>query len=84
MRAIQTRAPTRASILTALAEPATTTTLARGMRLSPGAVSQHLSILYSSGLVSRTRVAGTVLYRRTARGDVMTEQPAEEPDARPG
>ena len=64
---------TRASILTTLAEPATTTALARRMRLTPGAISQHLSVLNASGLVSRTRVAGTVLYRRTPRGDVLTE-----------
>jgi hypothetical protein len=64
---------TRASILTTLAEPATTTALARRMRLTPGAISQHLSILNASGLVSRTRVSGTVLYRRTPRGDVLSE-----------
>lgn len=64
---------TRATILTTLAEPATTTTLARRMRLTPGAISQHLTVLHASGLVSRTRVTGTVLYRRTTRGDVLTE-----------
>jgi hypothetical protein len=64
---------TRAAVLFTLAEPATTTTLARRMRLTPGAVSQHLSVLLASGLVSRTRVAGSVLYRRTTRGDVLTE-----------
>ena len=64
---------TRAGILTTLAEPATTTALARRLRLTPGAISQHLSVLNASGLVSRTRVAGTVLYRRTTRGDALTE-----------
>jgi hypothetical protein len=64
---------TRATILTALAEPATTTALAHRMQLTPGAISQHLSILNASGLVSRTRVAGTVLYHRTTRGDTLTE-----------
>jgi len=64
---------TRATILTTLAEPATTTTLARRMDLTPGAVSQHLSVLHSSGLVSRARVTRTVLYRRTARGDALFE-----------
>lgn len=63
---------TRASILTALAEPATTTTLAGRMGLTPGAISQHLSVLLGSGLVSRTRVTGSVLYRRTTRGDALT------------
>ncbi|MFD1517483.1 DUF5937 family protein [Pseudonocardia yunnanensis] len=64
---------TRAGILSTLAEPATTTDLARRMGLTPGAVSQHLSVLHASGLVSRTRTTRTVLYRRTARGDVLAE-----------
>ena len=64
---------TRASLLATLAEPASTTTLAHRMQLTPGAISQHLSILLSCGLVSRTRVTGSVLYRRTTRGDVLTE-----------
>ncbi len=64
---------TRATILTTLAEPATTTTLARRMDLTPGAVSQHLSVLHSSGLVSRARVTRSVLYRRTARADALFE-----------
>ena len=63
---------TRASILTTLAEPTTTTALARRMRLTPGAISQHLTVLHAAGLVSRTRTTRTVLYRRSARGDVLT------------
>ncbi|WP_206050836.1 ArsR/SmtB family transcription factor [Nocardioides speluncae] len=63
---------TRAMILLDLAEPASTTTLARRMQVTAGAVSQHLSVLHACGLVSRTRVAGSVLYRRTARGDTLT------------
>ena len=43
------------------------------MRLTPGAVSQHLSILRDSGLVSGTRVDGFVLYRRTTRGDALIQ-----------
>lgn len=62
---------TRATILMALAEPATTTSLAGRLGLTPGGVSQHLSVLRASELVTRTRVAGTVLYRRTARGDAL-------------
>lgn len=64
---------TRATILTTLAEPATTTALARRMRLTPGAISQHLTVLHAAGLVSRTRTTRTVLYRRTTRGDVLTD-----------
>lgn len=64
---------TRAAILLHLAEPASTTTLAHRIHVTPGAVSQHLSVLLASGLVSRTRVAGSVLYRRTTRGDSLTQ-----------
>jgi DNA-binding MarR family transcriptional regulator len=63
---------TRAGLLTTLAEPSSTTALARRMRVTPGAVSQHVSILLACGLVARTRVAGSVLYHRTARGDALT------------
>jgi len=62
---------TRARLLTALAEPNSTTALAKRLAVTPGAVSQHLSVLHSSGLVTRTRVAGSVLYRRTPRGDAL-------------
>lgn len=64
---------TRATILTTLTDPATTTALARRLHLTPGAISQHLTVLTASGLVTRTRVAGTVLYRRTPRGDTLAE-----------
>lgn len=62
---------TRATILLALAEPATTTALAGRLGLTPGGVSQHLSVLSASELVMRTRVAGRVLYSRTTRGDAL-------------
>lgn len=62
---------TRAQLLDALAEPRSTTALARLLAVTPGAVSQHLSVLRSNGLVSRTRIGGSVLYRRTARGDTL-------------
>jgi DNA-binding transcriptional ArsR family regulator len=60
---------TRARLLTALDEPNLTSALAKRLAVTPGAVSQHLSVLRSSGLVSRTRVGGSVLYRRTIRGE---------------
>lgn len=41
---------TRARLLTALAEPNSTTALAKRLAVTPGAVSQHLSVLRSSGL----------------------------------
>ncbi|MGH2381565.1 MAG: DUF5937 family protein [Candidatus Limnocylindria bacterium] len=62
---------TRARLLIALAEPNSTTALAKRLAVTPGAISQHLSILRSSGLATRTRVAGSVLYCRTATGDAL-------------
>ena len=59
----------RAAVLLALSEPASTTAMARSLGLTPGAVSQHLSILLANGLVTRARVGGSVLYHRTIRGD---------------
>jgi DNA-binding transcriptional ArsR family regulator len=62
---------TRAHILTTVAEPTSTTALARHLSLTPGAVSQHLSVLRANGLVTGTRVGGSVLYHRTTRGDAL-------------
>ncbi|GAA0415309.1 transcriptional regulator [Acrocarpospora corrugata] len=62
---------TRAQILTALADPASTTVLARRMELTAGAVSQHLTVLSGGGLVSRQRIGREVLYRRTSVGDAL-------------
>lgn len=62
---------TRARLLAALAEPTSTTVLARQLSVTPGAASQHLSVLLSSGLVTRTRLGGTVLYGRTQTGNTL-------------
>jgi DNA-binding transcriptional ArsR family regulator len=62
---------TRATLLTALAQPASTTHLAHRLSLTPGAVSQHLSVLHDCGLVARSRVGRSVLYRRTRNGDTL-------------
>ncbi|MBO3745653.1 winged helix-turn-helix transcriptional regulator [Streptosporangiaceae bacterium NEAU-GS5] len=63
---------TRAQILVALEDPATTTALARRLELTPGAVSQHLTILSDSGVVTSRRLGREVVYRRTATGDALT------------
>jgi DNA-binding transcriptional ArsR family regulator len=63
--------PTRAAMLTALAEPCSTTALARRLQITPGAVSQHLSVLLDAGMVTRSRVGRSVLYRRTRSGDML-------------
>lgn len=62
---------TRARLLDALAIPDSTTALARRLNVTPGAVSQHLAVLRSSGLVTSTRIGRTVLYSRTRRGDAL-------------
>lgn len=55
----------RAAILTALTTPMTTTQLARELGQSAGTVSEHLSVLRRSGLLTSWRTGRSVLYRRT-------------------
>jgi DNA-binding transcriptional ArsR family regulator len=57
---------TRAQILATLAAPGTTTHLARVFEISPAAISQHLKVLKTSGLVEARRRGRVVLYQRTA------------------
>ena len=62
---------TRASILAALEEPATTTQLVAALHLSVGGVGDHLAALRDAGVVSRARTGRSVLYRRTSVGDAL-------------
>jgi DNA-binding transcriptional ArsR family regulator len=62
---------TRASLLRALAEPATTTQLVAQRGLGLGVVGDHLAVLRGAGLVARARSGRSVLYRRTALGDAL-------------
>jgi DNA-binding transcriptional ArsR family regulator len=62
----------RAGILVALAAEATTTELASRLAASPGGVSEHLGVLRRAGLVRARREGRTVVYSRTAAGDVLT------------
>lgn len=55
----------RAQLLTLLSEPAATSDLAHRLGVTPGAVSQHLSVLLAAGLVTRARHGRNVLYERT-------------------
>jgi DNA-binding transcriptional ArsR family regulator len=61
----------RARLLLLLAEPASTTELAHRLGVTPGAVSQHLAVLYDAGLLSRTRSGRAVRYARTPLGDEL-------------
>lgn len=62
---------TRARLLVALADPASTTQLAQSLTLATGAVGDHLAVLRNAGLASRARSGRSVLYRRTPLGDAL-------------
>jgi DNA-binding transcriptional ArsR family regulator len=63
---------TRAGLLLALASPSSTTQLAALTGASLGATGDHLKVLLDAGLVSRERIARSVVYRRTPLGDALT------------
>jgi len=63
--------PRRATVLVALEAPRSTTELARALELSPGSVSQHLSVLRDAGLVHGHRVGRAVLYARSEKGESL-------------
>jgi DNA-binding transcriptional ArsR family regulator len=74
---------TRATLLSTLDSPRTTTELAGELGLTPGGVSQHLTVLRDAGLVCGRRVARSVLYLRSAEGDALMDAsgPPETPAA---
>ncbi|MFF0298173.1 ArsR/SmtB family transcription factor [Kitasatospora sp. NPDC004614] len=55
----------KARLLTLLQEPTATTELAVRLGVTPGAVSQHLSVLHATRLVTRARHGRRVLYARS-------------------
>jgi DNA-binding transcriptional ArsR family regulator len=59
---------TRAKLLLALAEPASTTGLARRCDLPVSTVSEHLSVLRAAGLVVTRRTGRQLLHEQTALG----------------
>jgi DNA-binding transcriptional ArsR family regulator len=64
---------TRATLLTVLDLPRTTTQLASQLGLSPPAVSQHLKVLKQAGLVSNRRRGKMVLYQRTPAANTLLQ-----------
>jgi len=64
---------TRATLLISLDSPRSTSELAGELGLSPGGVSQHLTVLRDAGLVCGRRVARSVLYLRSAEGDTLVD-----------
>ncbi|MGI5472912.1 ArsR/SmtB family transcription factor [Streptomyces sp. CA-132043] len=61
----------RARLLGLLEEPLATVEIARRLRVTPSAVSQHLRVLHATGLVNRARDGRQVLYRRSTLGDQL-------------
>ena len=58
----------RATILTLVHIPMSTTQIARSVGQSAGSVNQHLAVLRDSGMVTSWRSGRSVLYRQTALG----------------
>lgn len=71
----------RALLLTDLAIPAATTSLAARHSLSPANVSAHLKVLRDAGLVDGRRYRRQVLYERTALGDALVNGAGAEGEA---
>ncbi len=63
--------PSRAIILTALEEPASTTQMVATLGQSLGGIGNHLAVLREAGLIARARAGRSVLYRRTPVGDAL-------------
>jgi DNA-binding transcriptional ArsR family regulator len=71
----------RATVLRALARPATTTDLAARLHYAPSTVSAHLDVLARAGLVERHRVRRRVFYGLNATGTSLLALLADIPAA---
>jgi DNA-binding transcriptional ArsR family regulator len=67
--------PVRAGILARLDTPKSTTQLVALTGQGLGSVGRHLKILLGAGLVQRRRAGRSVLYSRTAAGQVLVQAP---------
>lgn len=73
---------TRGALLSSLAEPATTSVLARRHDLSASTVSEHLSALRDAGLATSRRHGQAVIYAQTRLGAQLAGQSRRSPPAR--
>ena len=69
---------TRARLLTDLAEPDDTTSLAARYSMAASSVSRHLQALHAAGLICPRRQQRRVLYQRTALGTALTRATAPD------
>jgi DNA-binding transcriptional ArsR family regulator len=65
-------------VLVLLGSPLSTTQLTAVTGQALGSVGRHLKVLREAGLVERRRAGRTVLYVRTAAGDVLAEASGTE------
>ncbi|MEZ7002694.1 helix-turn-helix domain-containing protein [Streptomyces sp. AD55] len=65
--------PSRAGVLALLGTPMSTSQLVGVTGQSLGSVGRHLRVLLDAGLVERRRAGRSVLYSRTAAGEVLVE-----------
>jgi hypothetical protein len=63
---------TRAALLTALAEPASTTGLAARCQIPVSSASEHLAVLRATGLVATTRTGRFLVHQRTPLGVALS------------
>jgi DNA-binding transcriptional ArsR family regulator len=71
---------TRALLLQILDEPLPTVEIARRLKVTPSAVSQHLQVLHRTALVTRARDRRQVLYRRSPIGNQLINGSIEGSD----
>ncbi|WP_127792341.1 DUF5937 family protein [Agromyces sp. LHK192] len=75
---------TRATLVTALAEPASSTELAVRFGVTASAVNQHLRVLRDAGLLTATRYGRSVLYLRSDLGTALLGGAGRSADAPAG
>jgi DNA-binding transcriptional ArsR family regulator len=68
----------RTGLLNLLEEPVATVEIARRLKVTPSAVSQHLRVLHATGLVTRARAGRNVLYHRSTLGDQLINPPTDQ------